>query len=370
MTMMRRSVLCILLTILPTTTSFCHQGVNCHLPDCFCQTFFHPLDRHTIPQMVYFGFDDGVREYIIPYLDQLFGETRKNPNGCPVSVSFYVSGDNTNYDVLRDFYHRGYELASHSVTHGHITNPKRLLEEAETQRDNIVTNVRGVTKNAVIGWRSPYLLTAGDAQMEVLKDLGYTYDISLTYAKASLDNLNPWPLTLDYGWPFKCLIPPCVHNRHPGFWEVPVNAMRDYSNEDSCVYFDTCKNETDTSEETYEYIMNNFLSHYNGNKAPFGIHMHVGWFKNPENLEAMDKAIGQMMSYKAVYIVNVKQIIEWMKDPQNITQVEDFYPWSCNKQREESNMMTLSEVLLLLFVIAALVLYVYIMAKWLKFRKK
>ncbi|XP_060064859.1 chitin deacetylase 1-like [Ylistrum balloti] len=368
-TAMERKILCLLL-VLPTVVSYCHQGVNCHLPNCFCQTYFHPLDRHIIPQMVYFGFDDGVREHALPSLDQLFGEPRKNPNGCPLSVTFYVSGDNTNYGILKDFYNRGYELAAHSVTHGHITNARRLKEEAENQRNNIVTKVPGVTKAAVTGWRSPYLLTAGDAQVDVLKDLGYTYDISLTYTKKKLDNLNPWPLTLDYGWPFKCLIPPCVNHRHPGFWEVPVNAMRDYSDEDNCAYFDTCKNETETVQETHEYIMNNFLSHYNGNKAPFGIHMHVGWFKRSENLKAMDRAIDDMLSHKGVYIINVKQVIEWMKNPKNLTELDDFHPWTCFKDREKSNTMTSSEILLLLFVVAALVLYIYIMVKWLKFRKK
>ncbi|OWF45134.1 uncharacterized protein LOC110457426 [Mizuhopecten yessoensis] len=366
---MERSVLCLLL-MLPTITSCCRQGVNCHLPDCFCTTYFHPIDRHTIPQMVYFGFDDGVREHIVPYVDQLFGEPRKNPNGCPLSVTFFVSGDNTDYNVLRNFYHRGYELASHSVTHGHINSAKRLKEEAETQRDNIITEVRSVTKDAVVGWRSPYLQTAGDAQVEVLQELGYTYDISLTHTKASIENLDPWPLTLDYGWPFKCVIPPCINNRHPGFWEIPVNAMRDYRNEGDCVYFDTCKKETETFNETYDYIMNNFLSHYNGNKAPFGFHMHVGWFKRPDNLAAMDKAIGDMLSRKGVYIVNVKQVIEWMKDPKNVTQLDDFHPWSCAQKRYISTEMSLTEILLLLFVIAALGLYIYIMTKWLRVRKK
>ncbi|XP_069128897.1 chitin deacetylase 1-like [Argopecten irradians] len=363
-------ILYFILTVLPSVTSFCHQGVNCHLPDCFCHTYFHPLDRHTIPQMVYFGFDDGVRETAIPYLDQLFGEPRKNPNGCPLSVTFYVSGDNTNYNVLSDMYFRGYELGSHSVTHGHISNAKLLKEEAETQRDNILKRVRGVTKNAVLGWRSPYLQTAGDAQVEVLKDLGYTYDISLTVTKAHMNSLSPWPMTLDYGWPFKCYIPPCVHNNHPGFWEVPVISLRDYRDQDNCVYFDTCKNETKTEEETFKYIMNNFLSHYNGNKAPFGIHMHVNWFKEPENLKAMDRAIDEMLSHKQVYIVNVKQVIAWMKDPQNYTQVEDFHPWSCSGTRVEAEVMTLSEIVLLLFVLAALGLYIFIMVKWLKFRKR
>ena len=46
--------------------SQCVQGQNCHLPNCFCPTFKHPLfpDAKEIPQMVYFGFDDALASQV------------------------------------------------------------------------------------------------------------------------------------------------------------------------------------------------------------------------------------------------------------------------------------------------------------------
>lgn len=52
-----------------TAAATCIQGTNCQLPNCFCPTFKHPnfSDPKTIPQMVYFGFDDAVHGQVRGY---------------------------------------------------------------------------------------------------------------------------------------------------------------------------------------------------------------------------------------------------------------------------------------------------------------
>lgn len=362
-------VVCLLL-FLPSAISFtyCQQDVNCHLPDCFCATFLHPKERHAIPQMVYFAFDDGLRRESLLYFDKLFGDDRKNPNGCPVSISLFPSGVNTDYKILKECYQRGYEIAAHSVTHGHITTAERLQTEAKEQRENIANRV-GISKETIIGWRSPYLETVGDEQVNILKKLGFKYDISLTYSKRKQGYMNPWPFTLDFGWPFPCKIPPCVNGNHAGFWEVPVNSMRDFRDTSACEYFDTCVNKTVHVDETYRYIMDNFRSHYHGNKAPFGLHMHVAWFREPNNMEAMYRAVSDMLRYDDVYIVNVKQVIAWMKTPTNTTDLEYFRQWSCS-DTTFSNTMSLSEIIMLILAGTSLLIYIYVMIRWLAYRKK
>lgn len=42
---------------------------------------------------------------------------RVNPNGCPVTMTFYVTHDGgTNYEQVNKFYNQGHEMASHTVT--------------------------------------------------------------------------------------------------------------------------------------------------------------------------------------------------------------------------------------------------------------
>ena len=47
---------------------------------------------------------------------QMFEEGRKNPNGCPISATFYVSHEWTDYAHIQNLWADGHEIASHSVS--------------------------------------------------------------------------------------------------------------------------------------------------------------------------------------------------------------------------------------------------------------
>ncbi|XP_069129801.1 chitin deacetylase 7-like [Argopecten irradians] len=337
----------------------CKQGENCHLPDCFCSTFHHLLDPEEIPQIVYFAFDDGVKEQAEAHYNRLFSEDRKNPNGCPISMTLYVSGDQTEYPVLSELSKRGFEIAVHSMSHEVIKTGEKVRDEAIGQRDNII-NFSNVTVNQIHGWRSPYLKTAGDDQIQALQDLNFTYDVSFVYTRKTMDDLNPWPFTLDYGWTLPCDLPPCPAKEHPGFWVVPVNAMRDYGDWAACRSFDSCANKPLTMNQTYNYFMDNFRSHYQGNRAPFGIHMHANWFSKEEHINAMDKAIHDLLEYDDVYIVSINQALEWMKRPTELRFIDRFKPWRCSPLEE--GIITFRVVLIFVLVVVAVGIYVKVMS--------
>jgi hypothetical protein len=42
---------------------------------------------------------------------------RKNPNGCPVSTTYFTSLDYTNYSMVTNYYVAGNEVADHTITH-------------------------------------------------------------------------------------------------------------------------------------------------------------------------------------------------------------------------------------------------------------
>lgn len=49
-------------------------------------------------------------------LSELFIDDRKNPNGCPIRATFYVSHQYTNYRDVQQLWNLGHEIAVHSVT--------------------------------------------------------------------------------------------------------------------------------------------------------------------------------------------------------------------------------------------------------------
>lgn len=301
----------------------CQQEVNCKLPDCFCPTFDHPLGKENVPQIVYFGFDDAVNTQVSGWYDQLFTTSRKNPNGCPITMSLYVQDQYTEYDRVTTYHKAGHEIGVHSVTHTNIDTAAKLMEEGRQQKLNIETKA-GIPAADVVGWRSPNLKTAGDDQPRVLKELSYMYDISLTYAR---DVSNPWPFTLDYGYPYPCSVQPCPTTNHPGFWEVMVHALQDDVAGRPCVYVDACTPEGQAGAE--EYLWSNFLHTYETNRAPFGLNMHAAWFARPEYLAAMGSFIDRLLNLPDVYIVNVRQMMDWMRAPVPVSEISSFAPWGC-----------------------------------------
>lgn len=74
------------------------------------------LDPESIPQLVFLTFDDAISDWMIPTYQEIFGN-RTNPNGCPIKATFYVTHENTNYRLVNEFYNKGHEIASHTVTY-------------------------------------------------------------------------------------------------------------------------------------------------------------------------------------------------------------------------------------------------------------
>ena len=81
------------------------SSFQCSLPDCFCSSDgtlvpggLLPSD---VPQMITITFDDAVNdENWNLYQNKLFKNSRKNPNGCPIHATFYVSHEYTNYAMV------------------------------------------------------------------------------------------------------------------------------------------------------------------------------------------------------------------------------------------------------------------------------
>lgn len=69
-----------------------------------------------VPQIVLLTFDDSVNDLNKQLYSDLFGKGRVNPNGCPISATFYVSHEWTDYSQVQNLYADGHEMASHTVS--------------------------------------------------------------------------------------------------------------------------------------------------------------------------------------------------------------------------------------------------------------
>lgn len=320
---------------MPGTCTRCAQSQKCNPPDCFCcrEELDMPFSYSQLPQIVFFTFDDAVTAQVGRFYKKLFDSSRKNPNGCAISMTLFVSHANTKYDLVREFYERGMEIASHSVTHSAM-NTTNFYTEAKTQKENLAKLAK-IPIEDIKGWRSPFLKPAGDLQPDTLHKLGYLYDATLTFSKRSYREKPPSPFTLDFGWPYECQVKPCPRNRHPGFWEVPVVSLMDYKKQYDCVYVDGCLNAPPDEDAAYKFLWDNFYNYHSSSKMPFGINMHPSWFYYPDRLKAMDRFVRELVKMDDVYIVSVGKMIEWLKDPTPLSELKlnRFKPWSCDREQ-------------------------------------
>ncbi|KOC70703.1 hypothetical protein WH47_06743, partial [Habropoda laboriosa] len=95
----------------------CRKDV-CLLPDCSCGGADIPggIPVEQTPQIVLLTFDDAVNDLNKPLYTDLFENGRKNPNGCPITATFYVSHEWTDYSQVQNLYADGHEMASHTVS--------------------------------------------------------------------------------------------------------------------------------------------------------------------------------------------------------------------------------------------------------------
>lgn len=73
------------------------------------------LNVEDIPHLVFLTFDDSLSDWMISTYSRIF-DNRLNPDGCPIAGTFYVTHENSDYRLVNEFYNKGHEIASHTVT--------------------------------------------------------------------------------------------------------------------------------------------------------------------------------------------------------------------------------------------------------------
>lgn len=91
----------------------------CVLPDCFCSedgtAIPGDLPAKDVPMMITITFDDAINNNNIELYKEMF-KGRKNPNGCDIKATYFVSHKYTNYSAVQETARKGHEIAVHSIT--------------------------------------------------------------------------------------------------------------------------------------------------------------------------------------------------------------------------------------------------------------
>ncbi|KAG8228563.1 hypothetical protein J437_LFUL008641, partial [Ladona fulva] len=179
---------------------------DCPIPPCPTQSFpglwevplvaWFNEDGVPCAMMVMITFDDAVTKINFDYfMETLFN--RKNPNGCNISATFFISHDYNDYALTHRLFRRGHEIALHSISH-HLST-KASVEQLKHEfvgMKRILHQFAKIPNEAMKGIRSPNLQMSGDNTFQMMEESGIEWDSSWSTVRHS----NPpiWPYTLDF----------------------------------------------------------------------------------------------------------------------------------------------------------------------------
>ena len=103
----------------------CLTNVNCRLPNCHCDSDVISIDIKNkyridqLPQLVVLTIDDHELDYKSYQVYKRLLENFRNPNGCPIKATFFISDTNnkTSYCLIRNLYENGHEIAQSTLSY-------------------------------------------------------------------------------------------------------------------------------------------------------------------------------------------------------------------------------------------------------------
>ncbi|OTF80420.1 Chitin binding Peritrophin-A domain containing protein, partial [Euroglyphus maynei] len=353
---------------------------ECRLPNCFCTNdgtlIPDNIPPSQTPQMVLISFSGALNDLVYDHYRRVLGygnrfnsqQTRRNPNGCGIRATFFINHEYSNYAQIQWFAAQGHEMAVHSITHRQPetwwtdhANYSEWAEEMIGMREIMIANAGGttttpvLTRDNIVGMRSPFIRPGGNAMFEMAHDFGFLYDSSIAAPRGTPPY---WPFTYDYRQPFDCSNQPkkdesqrygptdqdsgygrfgsgrgsnrgkrqtpflgralkCPTRSFPGLWEVPINPL--FNEFNTCHHADQCvfpsASDDDDVESIVDFLKENFDRHYNTNRAPFQLNFHVTWFTQKRNIRALNRFLDHIQSLKDVWFVTFQQMLSWMRNP-------------------------------------------------------
>ncbi|GAA95193.1 uncharacterized protein L969DRAFT_42705 [Mixia osmundae IAM 14324] len=321
----------------PEAAGYTCDASVCKLPACQCASLTPPggISPKDTPMFITWTNDDAVQTYTVDAVSQFLGN-RTNPNGCPVKSTYFVSLAYTNYSLVTDLLVAGNEIADHTMTHVGDAS-------AEEINGNMIAlnTLAGVPLSAIQGFRAPFL-NYTPAQMTRLHTAGFTYDSSVS-AASPCDAVNTdcyWPYTLDSGFANDCLSVDGLcqgKTKLPGMWEIPMYATFGNDSASDISLMDPYLDDANP-DNVLAKLKSTFLTHYNGNRAPFGLYMHPihlasdypGVPKPALQINMLNEFLSWAQDLPGVWIVTNQQLLAYAKNPQTLSNLAAVTELGCS----------------------------------------
>lgn len=218
---------------------------RCKLPDCRCASteLNETIAVDETPQLVMLTFDDAVTALNYEYIQQKISG-RKNPDGCPVAATFYVSHEWTDYSKIHKLWAAGHEIALHSITHNYLSahwrkaSVEQLVKEFGGQRE-MMAYFGKIDFDDIKGMRLPLFELSGNNSYQAMLEAGLQYDSSWPTQQYIAPGL--WPYTLEYKSVQDCPIGNCPTASIPNAWVLPISNWVDVEG-NVCAMVDACIN--------------------------------------------------------------------------------------------------------------------------------
>lgn len=68
------------------------------------------------PQIILLTFDGAVNLNNYEHYKRVFTSTRKNPNGCPIRGTFFISHEYCDYNMVQQLAHEGHEIGTETIS--------------------------------------------------------------------------------------------------------------------------------------------------------------------------------------------------------------------------------------------------------------
>lgn len=313
---------------------------DCKLPYCFCNRGQMPgnLPKGTLPQMVLFSYTGTVDSEVQQKLKKIFPDKLINPNGCPIAVTVFVEGDNSQGCNIHQLYMRGHEIATSGKNH---TLPlpdwkaSNWSSVYQVHRQNM-TKLSYLDMKHVQGMRARNLLLNLDTQFTMQETDHFEYDSSLIIQQPedlSAIRTDVWPFTLDVPLLKQNLT--CFNERlncpvgpHPFLWEVPVNPLSNHPY-DPCIYLEDCS--SNTPEEYFNQLKDNFLMYYEKHRSPFQVHLDRKSLFDDDLVKGLKKFLDYLIRKPDTWMVTYQEALQWMRHP--VPNSDAGGLWKCTEKR-------------------------------------
>ncbi|MEI6787082.1 MAG: polysaccharide deacetylase family protein [bacterium] len=273
------------------------------------------------PQIILLTFDDSVTSNSLRLVQGIL-TNHVNPNGDQIKATFFVSLDAVvDYGCVNKLYAAGHEISVHTMTHSTSTNTGLA-----TWRQEIVGCRKALSQYAaiplddIVGFRAPYL-KFNNAMFQLLGERGFRYDSSLLEwpGSASTNAANYlWPYTLEGGVVQSNSTGAFLIDPVPGLFEIPL-----WNQVTSGVSAASMDPPDSMDSNTVSALWKtNFLLHYDGNRAPYGIYLHATttnqWLSKTNTQwrsDVLNEFIEWAQDHTNVWFLTMRDLADFMLSP-------------------------------------------------------